>query len=190
MAMGIVTDEDFHKELGNCSNSKENPPPNKTAVIVPSPSKGRGEGNVEVPSGLRKLIGQESVSNGRQSALELAESLGISPSSVSAYAQGANSTTSYRDRPNLSVINEAKERISKKARNRLLLALNHITGDKLESAKVNEVASVAKDMSAIIKNMEPEREANKSDDKNGPTFVFYCPQFRKEEHFDVIDVKE
>jgi predicted transcriptional regulator len=185
--MGIVSDKDFANELGNCVSKREEPAKPK-GLVIDSPSKGRGEHNVEVPTGLRKLIGDESVTNGRASALELAQNLGISPSSVSAYSQGATSTASYNDRPNLSQINQAKEKVSKRARNKLMLALHHITEEKLESAKAGELAVVAKSMSAIVKEMEPEKEGPSS--QNGPTFIFYSPQFRKEEHFDVVQSKE
>jgi transcriptional regulator with XRE-family HTH domain len=188
--MGIVSDKDFHSELGNCGSPNQNKSPVPTkAVVIDSPTKGRGENNVEVPNGLRKLIGVESVTNGRQSALELASNLGISPSSVSAYANGATSTASYDDRPNISQINLVKEKVSKRARGKLMLALHHITDEKLSEAKVRDLAAIAKDMSAVVRDMEPAKEANVNT-QGGPTFIFYSPQFRKEEHFDVVQVKE
>lgn len=185
MPMGVVSNVDFESELSNC-----NPGPKSTkAIIVESPPKGRGENSVEVPDSLRKLIGSESVTNGRASALELANNLGISPSSVSAYSQGAKSTASYSDRPNLLEINQAKERISKRARNKLMLSLSHITEEKLGVTKVRDLAGIARDMSAIVRNIEP-NEVNDSTKVGGPTFIFYSPQIRKEEHFDVIEMKE
>lgn len=188
MGMGIVSDDAFDSEL-----SKIGPTPIKDVesheiAIIQEINRGRGEGNIEVPNGLRKIIGDESVTQGRASALELANNFGISPSSVSAYAQGAHSTSSIDTKPDISGIITAKLRIAKKARNRLVTALNAITPDKISEAKVKDIAGVAKDMSAIIKNMEPESGRNVSE--NGPTFIFYSPQFRKEEHFDVVQVKE
>jgi len=44
-------------------------------------------------------------------------------------------------------------------------------------------------MSAVVKQME-EVDNPLGKDKGGPTFVFYSPQFRKEEVFDVIVAKE
>lgn len=192
MAMGVVSDLEFDSELSKSIPTiveQKEEIPRAIATIVDSPPHGRGENNVEVPDGLRKLIGSESVTNGRASALELAGNLGISPSSVSAYTQGANSTASYGDRPGLLEINQAKERIAKRARSKLMLSLSHITGDKLSETKVRDLAGIARDMSAVIKNIEPEEKANPLG-SNGPTFIFYSPQFRKEEHFEVIQVKE
>lgn len=193
MAMGVVSSSDFDKEFTSLNSPKISiPSDNSTqAIIQDIPPHGRGAGNVEVPSSLRKVIAEESVVNGRENALKLAGEFGISPSSVSAYKNGTTSTASY-DTPRVGLtehVNGVKERIGKKARGKLMLALRHITAEKLDTAKVSEIAAVAKDMSAIVKNMEPDTpkiETNKS----GPTFVFYAPVTKSEMAFDVIDVKE
>lgn len=212
MGMGIVSDKDFDMESSNSGAIREES--NSKPESVPSPSiqsqftpiqtvldpemngvivdttRGRGN-NPSTPQGLRKLVGEESVINGRQSALELAASLGISPSSVSAYANGATSTATY-DTPNTPLSNHLKEsriRVQKRARNKLMAALNHITTDKLAEAKPRDLAGIARDMSAVIKDMEPEKDAGPLG-ANAPQFIFYAPQFRDERHYDVIDAKE
>ena len=186
MPMGIVSDKEFESELDNCSTPV--PQTQKPKVeIIDSPNKGRGN-NPEVPNALRQIIGEESKLNGRQSALELAQSFGVSPSSVSAYANGSTSTATYNEQPNLNHLNQSKERIGKKARHRLLLALNSISKDKLEVASVKDLAGVARDMSTISKNMEP--DGPKVPVNNGPTYVMYRPEFRREDHFEVVQVKE
>lgn len=186
MGMGIVSDSEFDSELGKLGGGENK---GNSVAIVKDIEKGRGNGNKNVPEGLRKIIGEESAIEGRASALELAEQFGISPSSVSAYNQGARSTATYDDRPDLTHINEAKERISKKARNRLTLALNSLTKEKIESAKARDISGVAKDMSAVIRNMEPETQKSNGGN-SGPTFIFYSPHIRKEEVFEVVQVKE
>jgi hypothetical protein len=185
MGMGIVSDSDFDSERGKLNRTNTT----SKAEIKESPTKGRGLGNVEVPDSLRKVIGETSVIDGREAATELAKNFGISPSSVSAYSVGANSTTSYADRPNQSHVDDVKNRISKKARGKLMLALTHLTKDKLEAANARTLAGVAKDMSAVVKNMEPDTP-KVSNETNGPTFVIYAPQYRKEEHFEVVQAKE
>jgi hypothetical protein len=193
MSMGIVNDIEFDLELkrskiireeSNSSNTNDTRIPKIITI-----EKGRGNGNLGVPNGLRKIIGEESEINGRHNGVELASRFGIQPSSVSAYANGSKSTTSYDEQPNIGHINNAKERISKKARNRLILALNSLTSDKINDSKAREIASVAKDMSVIIRNMEPDNLKD-PDRKDGPTFVFYAPQLRDEKYFDVIHSKE
>lgn len=187
MPIGIVSDKDFELERDKAVPSIS-PSPTKEAEII-DVSRGRGH-NPEVPNALRNIIGDEHHTNGRQSAVELAQQFGVSPSSVSAYSAGATSTASYAERPNAGVIRQVKERISKRARGKLMKALNKITDDKLDSTNAKDLAGIAKDMSAIVKNMEPEQEKGPVQNNNGPTFVFYAPQFRKEEHFDTVYAKE
>ena len=196
MAMGIVSNKDFDSELDKCGpkESKSVPISNDTVVKeaeVIDVNRGRGP-NPEVPDSLRKLIGDEHITSGRAAALELASSFGISPSSVAAYANGATSTSTYHDTPNRTHLNKTRGIVSGKAFKTLKRAITHITDEKLLATNAKELAGVAKDMAAVIRTMEP--EPSKSNDggmtNNGPTFVFYSPQQRKEESFDVVHAKE
>ena len=196
MGMGIVSEKDFTKEflpdipLTPIKKESEfsEPVSKPEGIIVDVNPRGRGENSTEVPNSLRNLIGDESQTNGRQSAIELAQSFGISASSVSAYNAGATSTSTYNDRPNIGAIRKARERIAKRARGKLFLALSKITEDKLDEANVKDLSMIAKDMSTIIRNVEPvETESNKDKNvNNGPTFVFYAPQIRKENTFEEV----
>lgn len=182
-AMGIVSDDEFEKEISRISPT--------CAPEIITIEKGRGEGNKAVPESLRKIIGETGELDGRQEALALAKMFDISDSSVSAYTNGATSTASY-DKPNAELkghIDNTKERISKKARSRLFSALKHITEDKLAEAKLRDVSSVARDMAAIVKDMESE-SSGKDSGQNKPQFIFYAPTFRKEETFETIYVRE
>lgn len=193
MAMGIISDEAFEKELTNCvlpspsiNSSVESP--NGSVVTIDKP--GRNIGDKNVPPALRKIIGETSELDGRNEAVQLAKQFGISRSSVSAYAHGAHSTDTYHEpkKELTNHINGAKERVSKKARARLMMALNHLTPDKMESAKAVEVANIAKAMSGIVKDMEPENNAPVTN--NGPNITIYAPQLRSEQHFEFIQVQE
>lgn len=193
MAMGIVSDKQFDSALRDSNPESNNSVPTITPEItgeVNDIKRGRGTGSISVPNSLRNIIGEESTVNGRQSAVELAQSFGISPSSVSAYGVGATSTKSYNERPNLPIINKAKDRVVKRAHHRLMGALKHITDEKLESANAKDLAGIAKDMSAVVKSMEPETPKGPTENSNGPTFVFYAPQIRKEESYEVVHMKE
>jgi hypothetical protein len=191
MAMGIVSDDDFEREIKNSRKIIDvNEPKRIEGEIVDKTPRGRGEGNVEVPESLRTIIADEALVSGRASALKLASSFGIKPSSVSAYTNGANSTASY-DTPNEGLNNHLKakkERIANRARNKLNMALSNLTNDKFESAKARDIAAVAKDMSIIIKNMEPPTPLIQND--NGPKFVLYAPQFIQESKLEVIEVQD
>jgi hypothetical protein len=192
--MGVVSDKEFDSELtkldkGQSPREESNSVPKIEGTVV-DVTRGRPTGSTSVPNGLRRIIGDESTVNGRQSAVELAQSFGISPSSVSAYGVGATSTASYDERPNSSVINSAHDRISKKARGKLMKALNHITDEKLGMTNARDLSGIVKDMSAVIRNMEPEKEKLPGTGNSGPTFVFYSPQVKKEETFDVVYAKD
>lgn len=195
MPMGIVSDSEFDCEKDKLSPSREESKSTVPSITGPVISgqvvdvtRGRPVGSVEVPNTLRKVIGETAVSDGRDQAVELARQFGISPSSASAYGVGATSTSSYDETPNGSHIIKTKEKISKRARGRLMAALRHITDDKLDSSKARDLAGIAKDMSAVVKNMEP--DGPKVPTSNGPTFVFYSPQFRKEDSYEVVNAKE
>ena len=184
MGMGIVSDADFEREV-----TRSIPPPEiKIPEVLPLEKPGRSEGDNNVPDSLRKIIGETSEIEGRQAALALAEQFGISPSSVSAYANGATSTASYGERPNLDHILKVKNRISKQARAKVLKAMQAITDDKLEVSKPVELAQIARSLASVAKDMEPEVKEDNS--KKGPSFIVYAPQIRDERHYEVIVARE
>lgn len=193
MPLGVVSDADLRKELENSSTDSidTTPTPSEsTATIIDMPGRGRGTGNVAVPDSLRKIIGETSIIEGRTDALALAESLGISPSSVSAYANGATSTASY-DTPSNSITNHINERKGKRTSHALKImkqALTGITSDKLAESKAKELSSIARDMASVVKAMEP--EVKESEGIKKPQFVVFAPIMRDESHFEVIQSKE
>ena len=182
MAIGIVTDEELEREL---ANSQAITPSGKIVTL----QRGRGEGKNNTPQAIRKIIGEEAVTNGHGSGKELGELLGVSESSVSAYQKGSTSTA-MMDRPDSSLldhITEAKQRVTNAAREKLTLAIDAITAEKLNDASPRVAAGVAKDMSAVVRNMEPAADGAS---QNGTQFVFFVPKMKEEESFKVIDVKE
>lgn len=181
MPLGLISDSEFDNEFENSGVAE---------IVVPKPL-GRGENNVEVPDSLRKVIGETSELEGRKEALALGNEFGISNSSVSAYAHGATSTASYNtpDSSLSSYLGSQKLKAGKRASQKLLKALHHITEDKLESAKPVELAVIAKAMSGIVKDMEPETPKEKGG-ANAPTFVLYAPRMINESKLEVIEVKE
>lgn len=202
MPIGIVSDDDFLREVKSYPSGSSAPPRGVTTptgqIIVPtgtvieSPKRGRKEGSVEVPDGLRQIIGETSVLEGRSAALDLAKEWGISPSSVSAYAKGATSTASY-DTPKPSIINhinKSRARATKKATHVLNAALQAITQEKLDYTDADKLSGIAKDMSAIIKNLEPPAAASQDPSSRAVQFTIFAPQFRDERTFETIQVQE
>ena len=188
MPIGLVSPDIFQQELARLGR---HPRPSASADIIDIPSKGRSEGDVNVPDSLRQIIGEEAVINGRQAALDLAADFGISPSSVSAYTHGATSTTTYHE-PSKSIIshiNKSRDRAIKKASKVMVGALGAITQDKLDYTDAKDLSGIAKDMSVIIKNLEPQKEVP-SDQSASPQFVIFAPTFRQENSFESITVNE
>ena len=192
MPIGIVSDGAFQSELDALSKGTTRTPV-QIPVVMDMPSKGRSEGDNNVPESLRKIIGETSIIDGRQSALQIAEQFGISPSSVSAYAKGATSTKTYNS-PSQEIIqhiNQSRHRAIKRAGKTLNAALGSITQDKLDYADASDLSGIAKDMSVIIKNLEPpsfnEMEGGA---QRPPQFVIYAPSFRDERTFESIVVNE
>lgn len=191
MPIGLVSDSDFFAELKNESNNSKTRARPLVPEIVPDTRKGRKENDVNVPDSLRKIIGETAVIDGRQSALDLANQFGISPSSVSAYAKGATSTASYNSPTSsiISHINKSRERAVKRASKTLNAALSAINQEKLDYSDAKDLSGIAKDMSVIIKNLEPQSEVTK-DEKQTPQFVIFAPSFRQENTFESILVDE
>lgn len=187
MSIGLVSSSEFEEEMYGLKKS------DGQGSIVEKPTRGRESGDVNVPDSLRQIIGETSVIDGRKEALKLASQFGISDSSVSAYSKGATSTATY-DKPKESIIahiNKSRQRAIKKASGTLNHALAAITQEKLDYSDAKDLSSIAKDMSAIIKNLEPPTPTNGNGDGVKQTqFVVFAPQFRKEESFDVINVPE
>lgn len=184
--IGIVNDSDFEKEFSKKSSS-----PETKVEIVDKPSRGREVGDVNVPDSLRQIIGETQVIDGRQAALRLAKDFGISPSSVSAYANGATSTTTY-DTPSKSIIshiNKSRQRAISRAGKTLNSALSAITQEKLDYSDAKDLSGIAKDMSVVIKNLEPDKVIS-GNVENNQQFVIFAPTFKDEKSFEVIDVRE
>jgi hypothetical protein len=198
MPIGIVSDDDFALELERLKNPK--PPsefepiqnePNREKEESSSPEiktiepRGRGSSNVEVPDTLRSIIALTAIESGRAEALALAREFDISPSSVSAYTNGATSTASYNspDPPLKKKINNTKERLGKIARGKLALSLRHITEDKLAEAKLRDVAAVAANMAAVVRQMEPDSDKSVSQ----VNIVLYAPKLKSESSYDIIE---
>lgn len=179
MAMGIVSDDDFDAEL-----TKANSPKPIQAEVIDI-NRGRGSVN-EIPNSLRKIIGEEKL-NGA-TGVELSKIFDVSQSSISAYAHSATSTATYNQpNPELqSHLTSVRKRITKRASRVLNHSLDTITPDSLKEIGPVKAASIARDMSTIIRNMEPEHDDDGAKVQNN--VIFYAPRLRDESEFESISV--
>ena len=192
MPLGIVSDEQLERELedvglGNGQRDNKDAPSNN--IIdgqVVDDNKGRGKGNTEIPEDVRKFIAEAGLLGA--SNAELSQLMDVSQSSVSAYKHGATSTSTYHDKQPVLVdhINRARKRVTKKAGRVLANSLDSLADVKFNLLKPKDVASIARNMAAIIRDMEPE-QANVTEDKR-VQFIMFAPTVKQESHFDAIDV--
>jgi hypothetical protein len=199
MPIGVVSDDEFELEIENGnrspvpSNKPAQIPPVSDPLIIDINRGGRSPGDQNVPEVLREIIGTTAAEDGRAAALQFAKMVGVSDSSVSAYSNGATSTATYNN-PNKKLsdkLKASKMRVAVKARNKLNLAIEHITEEKLENANLKDLALVAKSMSGVIKDMEPSVDNGHGGlNLNGPSIVMYNPGFAKESSFETVDVND
>lgn len=168
MPIGVVSDEELEVE--------------RSSLEVRDMTRGRGSQR-QVPSSMRALVASEALTNGNAEAAKL----GVSPSSVSAYKAGARSTASIdtKDTELESKNAAVKSKAAKKAHKTLLSAIGAITKDKLSEAKARDLSGIAKDMAAVVRTLEPEKQEDEA-----VKFVVFAPPMKKEEDFKVIEVKD
>jgi hypothetical protein len=178
MPLGIVSDDEFEAELI---------PPQIGVIQLPKPL-GRPPGSPNIPDSLRRIITDNTVTDGRKESLELAAAFGIGHESVDSYIAGKTSKGSEHN-PLAGFLSERKEKIAKKASKKLLQAMEGISQDKLDECSAPELAAVSRAMSGIIKDMLPE-DKTKTEFNQAVQFVMYAPQIAKESSFERINVNE
>lgn len=173
--MGIVSDSDLGLELEALSRP----------VVINTEIK-RGRNGNATPDSLKKIIAEEAL-NGTP-AKDLQEAFNISQSSISAYKVGATSTASYNNpdqelKKHKDII---RDHIVFKARHKLVQAIEKISDEKLENAKLRDLASVASAMATVSEKIENKESGEIKIDK----LMIYAPRMRDEQSYEVIEVKE
>lgn len=184
MPMGIVSEADFNKEIKKIP-SQESPLP--ISGQVREIEKGRTKGKENTPDIVREVVAELALE--KTPAKVLAKEFNISQSSVSAYRVGAHSTATY-EQPNPFLtkhIDEHRDKLIKKAKSKLDFALESITPTKLDETSAVGLSAIAKNMSAIVKDLEPQVP---EENKNNIQFIFMAPKMRDENSYDVIEVGE
>jgi hypothetical protein len=190
MALGIVSESDFLNEIGDGGRPPFIPDDSVTddvelAEIIDPKSLGRPSEKENTPESVRNVIAEERI-NGTPSK-ELARLFNVGDQIPYAYSKGAHSQSSYHDR-NTSVakhIKSVQERISSRAAKRINFAFDALTPEKIAEEDARSIAGIAKDMSAIIKNMTPEVKVD-----NNVQFVVFAPRMKDEQDYQVIEVSE
>jgi predicted transcriptional regulator len=193
--MIICSREEANKLLGEESNLLRTDDRNKDIVreFIDYETKeikhGRGSGTLNLDDERRKEIATLALTSGLSND-EVASLTGVSHDSVSAYKHGATSESTYNEKDEVlnTHVNGIKTRATEAAQNKLMMAIEAITGEKIEAAKVRDIAGIAKDMSAVIKNMAPDNPNGGIN--NNVKVLIYQPRVREESDFEVITVNE
>lgn len=204
MGLGICSDKDFESELINSSvdySQLRQRPSNSmddvtnteviSPTILPMNPQGRISDVNNVPQSLRKILGETVATEGLRSAMQLADSFGgISQPTLSTYARGEVSPHSKTNASNdmFEYVNGRKTKITKRALNKLNLAMSLIDENKLLGCDAKELSTVAKDMAQIVKHMEP--AAKETETKDPVQFHFYAPVVKNEAHYETIVAKD
>jgi hypothetical protein len=181
--LGVLSDEDFLAEVNKHRNEKS-----VTGVVIDKKTPGRTEGATETPESVKKVIAELSIEG--VSNKDLARQFNVSEAAAQAYSTGAVSTGENYYKPDVKVkshIERVRNRIQKRASHTLTEAISHITEDKLKETKARDLAGIAKDMSQVIRNMEPEKSTEKG---NNAQFIFFAPPKREAVDYEVITVNE
>lgn len=136
----------------------------------------------ELPEQLKPLIGALSIIS---SQTAVAKEFGVGQQTASAYASGRrHSSYSEKDEKLESAIDRHLGKVRETAFEKLIGSLGLITEDKLKSAKVRDVSSVASDMSKIV-----ERTLPKSPQVGvGVQIVIHAPQQKDEDDYLSVEV--
>jgi len=187
--MIICSRDEANKLIHDDTNLFKNDERNKDIIDYKiEPIKhGRGAGVENLTEGMRQLIAEEALVSGR-TIQDIADEYGISRDAVNAYKHGATSEATY-NQPNANLLEkviEVKDNIKTQAQNKLLLAIQSLTDQKISSAKAKDIAGIAKDMSSVIRNVEG---------PDGPTFnnskvLIYSPRLKEEDDYKVIEARE
>jgi hypothetical protein len=77
-----------------------------------------------------------------------------------------------------------RDKIKSRAQNKLLLALKHMTEDKLENTKGVELSTIAANMSRVVEKMTPKTDGNTITNN----IVFYSPKQISKENYETIEL--
>ena len=178
----VVSADEFEKEVRTINNEI------KEYSKVIDIKRGRPEGSKDIPIEVKKDIATEYHTTDK-TALQISHETGLPYRNVRNYIVGTDCGGERYQEGNKELkehIVELKKGLSEDARNRLKIALNEITPERIAGAKIRDVSAIARDMAAIARDME---EGSKAPMFNNQV-VIYRPQVKDEDEFETITVNE
>jgi hypothetical protein len=176
MPLGIISDEAFEKELENLSKRDV-----RDAEVKELPTRGRKEEVPNIPKEIRKTIADCAVDG--ESRKVIAGAFGISEPTVTNIKNGYGEVNQdVQDH-----VKTRREKITSRASSKLMTALRELTPAKIADASAREISGIAKDMSQVIRNLEPQEKGTSV----AGNFVFFAPSGTKQiADYEVINAKD
>lgn len=217
MPLGIVSDSEFDAERQNSDSLHESNSPGENhlnntkidfedsikpseeteevkipEIITSSQIAGRHEGIGNIPQSLRKVLADDVITNGVKSAQSLVSGLGmkVSQPTLNTYGNGETSPGSNTpaSQDMFEYVNGRKAKITKKALNKINMALELIDSSKMAGLDARELTGIAKDMAVVVDKMQP---AKKEETKKDPVqFIMMMPQMHQENHYETVVAKD
>lgn len=182
-----MLDQILHKDnIANCVRGEKGPIGQGPDVVSISVGKSMSDRTaiMHTPEDIKILAGALFITEGAAVAAEVS---GLSKNLTRIHGKGLTTRTRY-DEDLAEKVLEKKEELAaparEKALNIILNAMNTITPEKLEQAKLREASSVAKDMASVIEKLADKNNNN----GNSISFHFHAPRERKEDEYVVKDV--
>lgn len=117
---------------------------------------------------------------------DTAREFGIHPTTVGDYTRGAfNNSPVPNDEKSIRKPQVMEERVSSKALDRLVSALDLLTEDKMDKANASDLASVAVKMATVNEKINGNEKSG-----NKISIIICPPTVMREEHFDIIEVSQ
>jgi hypothetical protein len=187
MPLGVITEEELLAELNGSKTTTEIPRALDKS-IVDIPSVGRPADRPNIPDVVKKVIAEAKLDGA--SNKELIAAFNVSAPTINAASQGMSSSDkNATENPALTDhVKKVKTRIIKRASSKLMTALGEITPEKLSDCSARDNAAIAKDMSQIIRNMEPKEFGDGP--KNAAQFIFMAPQQKPIDAYEVVTVQD
>jgi predicted transcriptional regulator len=162
--LGIISEEEFNKSINDSKNAPS---------LIRQKNEGGYNGH-KTGLSIKKVIADESLESGN--VKDIAKEFGVSRQSIDAYKRGDTSTgNQYHDKDLTEFVKSRKNKIADLAMDRLEIAADAITEDKLAAASLRDASSVMKDMASVVRDMT----AKDDDGNNMLCSLFSCPDIKK-----------
>jgi len=147
----------------------------------------RGDNYRKLGEETKLLIGTLAKFDSRQN---VAEAFGITPNTVSNISSGCVDSDRekghFKDPEFIKKLSDIRESVAEKALGKVMDVLQLVTDEKLSKKDVTDVATIAKDLSVVVRNVSGDNGANRP---NIAQVVLFAPNQRRESSYDTMTIE-